>query len=118
MNHGPSQPPTVLTRSVPYVADSGILLEELVYAGLVATTGRGRPRPVDSVLLESVDIATKASRTTIAVLESSTHLTCQGQSVIVEPLPQAMADGRAALVHLRTALEEHVVLDEIGRAHV
>ncbi len=118
MNHSPSQPPTVLTRSVPYVADSGTLLEELAHAGLVATIGRRRPRPVDSVLLESVDIATKASRTTIAVLESSTRLTCQGQSVIVEPLPQAMADGRAALAHLRTALEEHVVLDAPGRLEI
>ena len=35
--------------------------------------------PLDAVLLESADIATKTSRTTIAVLEASTRLTCTGR---------------------------------------
>ena len=104
-------PPSVLTRRVRYPQDVGRLLERLAAVGLVATTedpATGRRRPVDTVLLESVDIATKVSRTTIAVLEACARLTCEGQQVLVESLPQARADGEAALARLRTALGEHV----------
>ncbi len=104
-------PPSVLTRRVRYPQDAGRLLERLAAVGLVATTedpATGRRRPVDTVLLESVDIATKVSRTTIAVLEACARLTCEGQQVLVESLPQARADGEAALARLRTALGEHV----------
>ncbi|MBM6979938.1 MAG: anthranilate synthase component 1 [Actinomyces succiniciruminis] len=105
-------PPTVLTRSVRYQHDGGTLLEHLARTGLIATTAdTGEPRPLDTVLLESVDIATKASRTTIAVLESSTRLTCRGNAVVAEVLPQAPADGAAALDRLRTALAAHVTDD-------
>ena len=67
--------PTVLTRSVRYHADGGALLEQLTRCGLLRTTANpaaegGSTRPVDCVLLESADITTKASRTTIAVLEA------------------------------------------------
>ena len=91
------RPPTVLTRTVRYAHDGGRLLEHLAAAGLIATTDDGsRARPLDAVLLESVDIATKVSRTTIAVLEACARLTCQGPTVTVEALPRAPADGRAA----------------------
>ena len=105
------RPPTVLTRTVRYAHDGGRLLEHLAAAGLIATTtddGSGA-RPLDTVLLESVDIATKVSRTTIAVLEACARLTCQGPTVTVEALPQAPADGRAALARLREALADYVV---------
>ncbi|WP_147680395.1 anthranilate synthase component 1 [Actinomyces ruminicola] len=105
-------PPTVLTRSVRYHEDAGRLLEQLAGRGLIATTAdTGEPRPLDTVLLESVDIATKVSRTTIAVLEASARLTCQGREVTAEALPQASADGAAALERLRTALTEYVTAD-------
>lgn len=104
------RPPTVLTRTVRYAHDGGRLLEHLAAAGLIATTDDGSgARPLDTVLLESVDIATKVSRTTIAVLEACARLTCQGPTVTVEALPQAPADGRAALVRLREALADYVV---------
>ncbi|MGK2347985.1 anthranilate synthase component 1 [Actinomyces sp. W5033] len=107
----PAPSPTVLTRGVRYQPDCGRLLEHLATASLLATTTdpvTGRRRPVDTVLLESVDTATKVSRTTIAVLEASARLTCEGESVLVEALPQARADGEAALARLRTVLGEHV----------
>ena len=104
------RPPTVLTRTVRYAHDGGRLLEHLAAAGLIATTDDGSgARPLDTVLLESVDIATKVSRTTIAVLEACARLTCQGPTVTVEALPQAPADGRAALARLREALADYVV---------
>ena len=104
------RPPTVLTRTVRYAHDGGRLLEHLAAAGLIATTDDGSgARPLDAVLLESVDIATKVSRTTIAVLEACARLTCQGPTVTVEALPQAPADGRAALARLREALADYVV---------
>ncbi|WP_103061480.1 anthranilate synthase component 1 [Actinomyces qiguomingii] len=104
--------PTVLTRSVRYQDDAGRLLEYLARAGLIATAqDTDGPRPLDAVLLESVDIATKVSRTTIAVLQSSARLTCQGRSVTVEALPQAPADGAAALDRLRSALPVHITAE-------
>lgn len=68
-------------------------------------------RPVDALLLESVDIATKVSRTSIAVLEATARLTCQGSDVVVEALPQAPADGQAAVARLRRELAGFVVGD-------
>ena len=111
----PSPPtvPTVLTRSVHYHSDGGLLLASLARDGLIAAAddAPGGPRPVDAVLLESADIATKTSRTTIAVLEASTRLTCTGETVTIEPLPQAAADGEAALARLRAALSECITSD-------
>ncbi|MBE6481464.1 MAG: anthranilate synthase component 1 [Actinomyces ruminicola] len=106
-------PPAVLTRSVRYQHDGGALLDHLARRGLIATAPdtAGNPRPLDAVLLESVDIATKVSRTTIAVLEASARLTCQGRSVVAEALPHSPADGAAALDRLRTALAEYVTAD-------
>ncbi|MDO4242603.1 MAG: anthranilate synthase component 1 [Actinomyces sp.] len=109
-------PPAVLTRIVAYHADGGALLQSLARQGVLRTVAAQGPadRPVDCLLLESADITTKASRTTIAVLEASTRLTCQGQEVLLEALPGAPADGLAALARVREALPEHIVEDSPG----
>ena len=116
---------TVLTRSVRYHADGGALLEQLTRCGLLRTTATpaaegGSTRPVDCVLLESADITTKASRTTIAVLEASTRLTCWGGTVTAEALEAVDgqgpgADGLAALTRLEEGLAEHVTDHSPGR---
>ena len=121
----PTFSPTVLTRSVCYHADGGALLEQLTRSGLLRTTAgpaaQGGPvRPVDCVLLESADITTKASRTTVAVLESSARLTCWGGTVMAEALDAVDgggpgADGLAALARLEAGLAEHVTDRRPGR---
>ena len=121
----PTFSPTVLTRSVRYHADGGALLEQLTRSGLLRTTAgpaaQGGPvRPVDCVLLESADITTKASRTTVAVLESSARLTCWGGTVMAEALDAVDgggpgADGLAALARLEAGLAEHVTDRRPGR---
>ena len=112
--------PTVLTRPVRYHADGGALLEHLTRAGLLRSAGRSVDdgeaagvRPVDCVLLESADITTKASRTTVAVLEASARLTCWGGTVTAEALSTVDgegpgADGLAALARLEERLSEHL----------
>ncbi len=117
--------PTVLTRSVRYHADGGALLERLTHSGLLRTTAGpatqgGSARPVDCVLLESADITTKASRTTVAVLEASARLTCWGGTVTAEALDAVDgggpgADGLAALARLEEGLAEHVTDRAPGR---
>ena len=117
--------PTVLTRSVRYHADGGALLEQLTHSGLLRTTEGpaaqgGSVQPVDCVLLESADITTKASRTTVAVLEASARLTCWGGTVMAEALDAVDgsgpgADGLAALARLEAGLAEHVTDRRPGR---
>ena len=121
----PTVSPTVLTRSVRYHADGGALLEQLTRSGLLRTTAGpaaqgGSMRPVDCVLLESADITTKASRTTVAVLEASARLTCWGGTVMAEALDAVDgggpgADGLAALARLEAGLAEHVTDRRPGR---
>ncbi|WP_167145795.1 anthranilate synthase component 1 [Actinomyces sp. ZJ308] len=121
----PAASPTVLTRPVRYHADGGALLEHLTRAGLLRATGNPAgestaARPVDCVLLESADITTKASRTTVAVLEASARLTCWGGTVTAEALDAVDgegpgADGLAALARLEEHLGEHVVDHSPGR---
>ena len=120
----PTVSPTVLTRSVRYHADGGALLEQLTRSGLLRTTAgsadEGSVRPVDCVLLESADITTKASRTTVAVLEASTRLTCWGGTVMAEALDAVDAgapgaDGLAALARLEEGLAEYVTDRSPGR---
>ncbi|WP_315034684.1 anthranilate synthase component 1 [Actinomyces oris] len=121
----PTVSPTVLTRSVRYHADGGALLEQLTRSGLLRTTAGpaaqgGSVRPVDCVLLESADITTKASRTTVAVLETSARLTCWGGTVMAEALDAVDgggpgADGLAALARLEAGLAEHVTDRRPGR---
>ena len=119
--------PTVLTRPVRYHADGGALLEHLTRAGLLRSAGRSADdgeaagvRPVDCVLLESADITTKASRTTVAVLEASARLTCWGGTVTAEALSTVDgegpgADGLAALARLEERLSEHLADRSPGR---
>ena len=121
----PTVSPTVLTRSVRYHADGGALLERLTHSGLLRTaanpaTQGGSMRPVDCVLLESADITTKASRTTVAVLEASARLTCWGGTVMAEALDAVDgsgpgADGLGALARLEEGLAEHVTDRAPGR---
>ena len=121
----PTVSPTVLTRSVRYHADGGALLERLTRSGLLRTTAGpatqgGSVRPLDCVLLESADITTKASRTTVAVLEASARLTCWGGTVMAEALDAVDgggpgADGLAALARLEEGLAEHVTDRRPGR---
>ena len=121
----PTVSPTVLTRSVRYHADGGALLEQMTHSGLLRTaanpaTQGGSVRPVDCVLLESADITTKASRTTVAVLEASARLTCWGGTVMAEALDAVDgagpgADGLAALARLEEGLAEHVTDRAPGR---
>ena len=111
-------PPTVLTRPVRYPSDGGVLLERLTRAGLLRTTRNpadeyAAARPVDCVLLESADITTKVSRTTVAVLEASARLTCWDGTVTAEALSTVDGegpgpDGLAALARLEERLGEHV----------
>ena len=119
--------PTVLTRPVRYHADGGALLEHLTRAGLLRSAGRSADdgeaagvRPVDCVLLESADTTTKASRTTVAVLEASARLTCWGGTVTAEALSTVDgegpgADGLAALARLEGRLSEHLADRSPGR---
>ena len=121
----PTVSPTVLTRSVRYHADGGALLEQMTHSGLLRTTAGpatqgGSVRPLDCVLLESADITTKASRTTVAVLEASARLTCWGGTVTAEALDAVDgggpgADGLAALARLEEGLAEHVTDRAPGR---
>ena len=121
----PTVSPTVLTRSVRYHADGGALLEQMTHSGLLRTTANpatqgGSVRPVDCVLLESADITTKASRTTVAILEASARLTCWGGTVTAEALDAVDgggpgADGLAALARLEEGLAEHVTDRAPGR---
>ena len=119
--------PTVLTRPVRYHADGGALLEHLTRAGLLRSAGRSVDdgeaagvRPVDCVLLESADITTKASRTTVAVLEASARLTCWGGTVTAEALSTVDgegpgADGLAVLARLEGRLSEYLADRSPGR---
>ena len=117
--------PTVLTRPVRYPSDGGALLEHLTRAGLLRTTrnpadDNAAVRPVDCVLLESADITTKASRTTVAILEASARLTCWGGTVTAEALDVVDGeddgpDGLAALTRLEEHLGEHVTDRSPGR---
>ena len=119
--------PTVLTRPVRYHADGGALLEHLTRAGLLRSAGlptddgeAAGVRPVDCVLLESADITTKASCTTVAVLEASARLTCWGGTVTAEALSTVDgegpgADGLAALARLEERLSEHLADRSPGR---
>ena len=75
---------------------------------------------MDCVLLESADITTKASRTTVAVLEASARLTCWGGTVTAEALSTVDgegpgADGLAALARLEERLSEHLADRSPGR---
>lgn len=102
--------PAVVTRTVHYQQDAGRLLEHLTDQGLLPTVPRadhaGTQRAVDTVLLETVDASTKISRTTIAVLDASARLTCQGDKVTAQALDNP--DGPVALQRLAEALPAYL----------
>ena len=116
--------PVVLTRRVRYPLDSGALVERLAAAGAIATTtdsaasAGGPRRPVDVALLESADITTGSSRTTVLMLEASARLTCEGDRVVIEALEQARPDGEAAVARVGAALADRVVEEAPGRLAV
>ena len=116
--------PVVLTRRVRYPLDSGALVERLAAAGAIATTtdsaasAGGPRRPVDVALLESADITTGSSRTTVLMLEASARLTCEGDRVVIEALEQARPDGEAAVARMGAALADRVVEEAPGRLAV
>ncbi|QKD79574.1 anthranilate synthase component 1 [Actinomyces marmotae] len=120
---GPADPirptePTVLTRGVRCPQDSGALVRRLARAGAIATTADaagGAPRPVDLVLLESADITTGSSRTTVLMLEASARLTCEGDQVVIEALDRARPDGEAAVARVRASLADRVIEESPGR---
>lgn len=97
--------PTVFTRPVKYHADGGALLAHLAQLGLVDTVQDGS-RPTNTVLLESADIASKQHLTTIAVLASSTQITCNGDSVTLKALDTT--DGPQALKAVAQCLSSAV----------
>ena len=116
--------PVVLTRRVRYPLDSGALVERLAAAGAIATTtdsaasAGGPRRPGDVALLESADITTGSSRTTVLMLEASARLTCEGDRVVIEALEQARPDGEAAVARVGAALADRVVEEAPGRLAV
>lgn len=113
--------PTVLTRKVHCPDDSGALMRRLVEAGAIATTADGADgarRPVDVILLESADITTGSSRTTVLMLEASARLTCEGDQVVIEALDRARPDGEAAVARVRASLADRVVEEGPGRLAV
>lgn len=101
----PAQP-AVLTRPVRYSSDCAALLDGLARSGLITTTpgADGAPRPLDTVLLETVDISTGNSRTSIAILDAQARLTCTASHVLLEALPRSGPDGLASLQRVEDAL--------------
>ncbi|MDO5077608.1 anthranilate synthase component 1 [Corynebacterium sp.] len=65
--------PTLLSRSVRYHEDASVLFQHLDEGG-------------DAVLLESADIASKQGLMSIAVLQASARVTCNGHQVTIAPL--------------------------------
>ena len=97
--------PTVFTRPVKYHADGGALLAHLAQLGLVDTVQDGS-RPINTVLLESADIASKQHLTTIAVLAASAQITCTGDTVTLKALDTT--DGPQALKAVAQCLSSAV----------
>lgn len=98
-------PPSVSTRTVRYHADAAALLAALANHGLVATQNG---HPVDTVLLDSADIASRDQLTTIMMIDANVRLTCNGSQVNVEALPGSDDDGLAGLSRLRERLGDCV----------
>lgn len=98
--------PTVLTQPVRYSSNCAALLDDLTRSGLITTApgADGAPRPLDTVLLETVDITTGDSRTSIALLEAQTRLTCTASRVLLEALPRSGPDGLTCLQRVEDAL--------------
>lgn len=98
-------PPSVQTRTVRYHADAGVLLAAMAERQLI-TTHDGHP--VDTVLLDSADLASRDQLTTIMMIDANLRLTCDGPTVLVEALPGSGKDGHAGLARLAQALGNYV----------
>lgn len=92
--------PHVISREVRYHPDGGKLLAYLCDKGLVPQSASGHPTRV--VLLDSADIASKQHLTTIAVLDTSASIQCDGDFVRVTSTNPV--DGQSALNQVCEAL--------------
>ena len=98
--------PHVITREVRYHSDGGKLLADLCNQGLLPRAASGHPTKV--VLLDSADIASKQHLTTIALLEASASIQCNGDQVRVTSMHPV--DGPAAIQSVCEALP-HALLE-------
>ncbi len=98
--------PHVITREVRYHSDGGKLLADLCNQGLLPRAASGHPTKV--VLLDSADIASKQHLTTIALLEASASIQCDGDQVRVTSTHPV--DGPAAIESVCEALP-HALLE-------
>ena len=98
--------PHVITREVRYHSDGGKLLADLCNQGLLPRAASGHPTKV--VLLDSADIASKQHLTTIALLEASASIQCDGDQVRVTSMHPV--DGPAAIQSVCEALP-HALLE-------
>lgn len=98
--------PHVITREVRYHSDGGKLLADLCNQGLLPRAASGNPTKV--VLLDSADIASKQHLTTIALLEASASIQCDGDQVRVTSTHPI--DGPAAIENVCEALP-HALLE-------
>lgn len=94
--------PHVITREVRYHSDGGKLLADLCNQGLLPRAASGHPTKV--VLLDSADIASKQHLTTIALLEASASIQCDGDQVRVTSTHPV--DGPAAIQSVCEALPQ------------
>ena len=94
--------PHVITREVRYHSDGGKLLADLCNQGLLPRASSGHPTNV--VLLDSADIASKQHLTTIALLEASASIQCDGDQVRVTSTHPI--DGPAAIESVCEALPQ------------
>lgn len=94
--------PHVISREVRYHPDGGKLLAYLCEKGLVPQSASGHPTRV--VLLDSADIASKQHLTTIAVLDTSASIQCDGDYVRVTSTNPV--DGQCALNQVCEALPD------------
>ena len=98
--------PHVITREVRYHSDGSKLLADLCNQGLLPRAASGHPMKV--VLLDSADIASKQHLTTIALLEASASIQCDGDQVRVTSTHPV--DGPAAIESVCEALP-HALLE-------
>lgn len=89
--------PRVVRRDVRYHADASSLFAHI-----------GGTDSTDSLLLESADITTKSGLQSVAVLSASLRVTCNGTSVLVEPLT---ASGELIATRLRNQLGHYATGD-------
>ena len=94
--------PHVITREVRYHSDGGKLLADLCNQGLLPRATSGHPTNV--VLLDSADIASKQHLTTIALLETSASIQCDGDQVRLTSTHPI--DGPAAIERVCEALPQ------------